>query len=113
MKALIFWALSLLMIAASASAQVIKEDNPYRLLEQVAEKTFARIAEERDRINEDPNYLKTVVREELMPYVDNIYASKKVLGRYFKDTSRRTTAGFLPSFYRLHCCHLCPCFYTI
>lgn len=98
MKALIFWALSLLMIAASASAQVIKEDNPYRLLEQVAEKTFARIAEERDRINEDPNYLKTVVREELMPYVDNIYASKKVLGRYFKDTSSEQRQAFYQAF---------------
>lgn len=98
MKALIFWALSLLMIAAPASAQVIKEDNPYRLLEQVAEKTFARIAEERDRINDDPNYLKTVVREELMPYVDNIYASKKVLGRYFKDTSSEQRQAFYQAF---------------
>lgn len=98
MKALIFWALSLLMIAAPASAQVIKDDNPYRLLEQVAEKTFARIAEERDRINDDPNYLKTVVREELMPYVDNIYASKKVLGRYFKDTSSEQRQAFYQAF---------------
>jgi len=98
MKALIFWALSLLMIAAPASAQVIKDDNPYHLLEQVAEKTFARIAEERDRINDDPNYLKTVVREELMPYVDNIYASKKVLGRYFKDTSSEQRQAFYQAF---------------
>lgn len=98
MKTLILWALSALMFIAPASAEVIKEDNPYRLLEQVAEQTFQRIANERNKINENPNYLKTIVEEELMPYVDNIYASKKVLGRYFKDTTNAQRQAFYQAF---------------
>lgn len=98
MKTLMVWVFTALMMIAPASAQVIKEENPYRLLEQVAEKTFARIGEERDTINQNPDYLKTIVKDELMPYVDNIYASKKVLGRYFKDTDKQQRHAFYQAF---------------
>ena len=64
--------MSAVLLSFSASAELIKNDNPYRLLEQVAEKTFNRIETERDQIDEDPNHLKTIVKEELMPYVYNI-----------------------------------------
>ena len=98
MKNIAMLAFGALLMVASASAQPIKNDNPYRLLEEVAETTFDRIAEERDKINENPNYLKTIVEDELMPYVDNIYASKKVLGRYFKDTSNEQRQAFYQAF---------------
>ncbi|MGM0525323.1 MAG: ABC transporter substrate-binding protein [Pseudomonadota bacterium] len=90
--------MSAVLLSFSASAELIKNDNPYRLLEQVAEKTFNRIETERDQIDEDPNHLKTIVKEELMPYVDNIYASKKVLGRYFKDTKSEQRQAFYKAF---------------
>ncbi|RUO75910.1 ABC transporter substrate-binding protein [Idiomarina seosinensis] len=90
--------MSAVLLSFSASAELIKSDNPYRLLEQVAEKTFNRIEAERNQIDEDPNHLKTIVKEELMPYVDNIYASKKVLGRYFKDTKSEQRQAFYKAF---------------
>ncbi|WP_404401393.1 ABC transporter substrate-binding protein [Idiomarina seosinensis] len=90
--------LSSLLVSVSVAATEIENDNPYRLLEQVAEKTFQRIADERDKIEEDPDYLKTIVRDELMPYVDNIYASKKVLGRYFKSTDSDQRQEFYKAF---------------
>ncbi|TDP32715.1 phospholipid transport system substrate-binding protein [Idiomarina aquatica] len=98
MKTLVIWAISALMLVAPASAELIKDDNPYRLLEKVAEQTFQRIANERDMINENPDHLKVIVEDELMPYVDNIFASKKVLGRYFKDTSNEQRQAFYQAF---------------
>lgn len=100
MKTLTTWLLGVLLLTVStvASAELIKSDNPYKLLEQVAAKTFERIAAEREQINNNPDHLKTVVKEELMPYVDNIYASKKVLGRYFKDTNEEQRQRFYQAF---------------
>lgn len=90
--------ISALLVSVSVTATEIESNNPYQLLEQVAEKTFQRIADERSTIDENPDYLKTIVREELMPYVDNIYASKKVLGRYFKNTDSDQRQAFYQAF---------------
>lgn len=87
------------LIVASASAELIRNDDPQELLKQVAEQTFERIASERAKIDNNPNYLKTIVEEEMMPYVDSLYASKKVLGRYFRDTNKEQRERFYRAFY--------------
>ncbi|MCA1766750.1 MAG: ABC transporter substrate-binding protein [Idiomarina sp.] len=87
------------ILVASASADLIRNDNPQELLKEVAEKTFDRIAADRDKIDDDPNYLKEIVKEEMMPYVDSLYASKKVLGRYFRDTTKEQRERFYQAFY--------------
>lgn len=89
----------LLMVSASVSAERITNDDPQELLKEVADQTFNRIASERGKIDEDPNYLKVIVKDELMPYVDSLYASKKVLGRYFRDTNKAQRERFYRAFY--------------
>ncbi|WP_417439098.1 MlaC/ttg2D family ABC transporter substrate-binding protein [Idiomarina sp.] len=88
-----------LVLVASASADLIRNDDPQELLKAVAEKTFDRIASDRDKIDADPNYLKEIVKDEMMPYVDNMYASKKVLGRYLRDTTKEQRERFYRAFY--------------
>ncbi len=88
-----------LVLVASASADLIRNDDPQELLKAVAEKTFDRIASDRNKIDADPNYLKEVVEDEMMPYVDNMYASKKVLGRYLRDTTKEQRERFYRAFY--------------
>lgn len=88
-----------LVLVASASADLIRNDDPQELLKAVAEKTFNRIASDRDKIDADPNYLKEIVKDEMMPYVDNMYASKKVLGRYLRDTTKEQRERFYRAFY--------------
>lgn len=88
-----------LVLVASASADLIRNDDPQELLKEVAEKTFDRIATDRDKIDADPNYLKEIVKDEMMPYVDNMYASKKVLGRYLRDTTKEQRERFYRAFY--------------
>lgn len=89
----------LLMVSASVSAERITNDDPQELLKEVADQTFNRIAAEREKIDKDPNYLKEIVKDELMPYVDSLYASKKVLGRYFRDTNKAQRERFYRAFY--------------
>lgn len=65
----------------AVNAQVNKE-NPYEMIEEVAQITFDRFAKEESEISNNPEILKDIVREELMPYIYYQYAALKVLGNY-------------------------------
>ena len=85
------------VLSFNAFAQVSKE-NPYEMIEQVAEITFKRVANSQDAIKSNPNMLKDVVREELIPYVDYRYAALKVLGTNLKKIDKKDLNEFIPVF---------------
>jgi len=82
---------------ASASADVDKKD-PYQMIKTVADITFKRFANEQSAIRAEPDLLKTIVREELMPYINYQYAAYKVIGSNFKKTNKAERAEFVPAF---------------
>jgi phospholipid transport system substrate-binding protein len=84
-------------LSATANANVDKK-NPYQMIKTVADITFKRFANEQSAIREEPNLLKTIVREELMPYVNYQYAAYKVIGSNFKKTNKADRAKFVPAF---------------
>ncbi|NHB63619.1 phospholipid-binding protein MlaC [Photorhabdus sp. RW14-46] len=75
----------LLVIAPLASA--VDQTNPYKLMQDAAEKTFTRLKNSQSQIRQNPDYLRKVVKEELLPYVHIKYAGALVLGKYYKDTT--------------------------
>ncbi|MGS0680417.1 MlaC/ttg2D family ABC transporter substrate-binding protein [Shewanella sp. 125m-7] len=81
----------------TASAD-IDQTNPFTLVEAVANKTFARFHQDKKLIDADPDHLKVIVTEELMPYIDYKYASYKVLGQYLKETSKDQRERFVEAF---------------
>lgn len=83
---------------AVANSDLIRSDNPYELLEKVANKTAQRIENDRGKIDENLDYLRVIIREELMPYVDSTYAAKRVLGRNLKDTTEEQRQEFYSVF---------------
>ena len=70
--------------ALFAVQQVMAEDTPYDLTKQVSDKLFSDIKSSQSKIKQDPNYLKTIVRQDLMPYVHVKYAGSKILGQNYK-----------------------------
>ncbi len=68
-------------------------ENPYKLIQRVAETTFKRIATDNGKIAANANHLKTIVDDELMPYIDYELAAKMVLGRT-KASSEEKQAFF-------------------
>lgn len=69
--------------AADATATQTFED-PYKMMEFLADKTFQRIAREQVEIKKNPEILRTIVNEELVPYIDSGYASRYVIGNALK-----------------------------
>jgi phospholipid transport system substrate-binding protein len=92
----------LLILAMSclttAQASDVDKKNPYKMIKGVAEITFKRFADEHDAIRKNPNLLKDIVSDELMPYINFKYAAGKVLGTQFKKTTKAERAEFVPVF---------------
>jgi phospholipid transport system substrate-binding protein len=79
-----------LLLTFNVSAKEIDKTQPYEMMKQVSEQTFARL--------KDPNYLKVVVEEEMMPYVNEKYAALKLLGSNLKGAKRADVGEFIQAF---------------
>ena len=74
--------------ALFAVQQAMAEDTPYDLTKQVSDKLFSDIKASQSKIKQEPNYLKTIVRQDLMPYVHVKYAGSKILGQNYKTVTQ-------------------------
>lgn len=84
--------------AAEPSSVVIDTKNPYLMIEGAANKTFASFHKEQAKIKADPNYLKVIIQDDLMPYIDSKYASYKVMGQYLRDSTKEQRSNFVKAF---------------
>jgi phospholipid transport system substrate-binding protein len=76
----------------------IAQDDPYAMVEQAASKTFDRIKAEQTHIKQDPETLRTIMEEELMPYIDYKFSSFKVLGKYARQVEKKELLEFVSVF---------------
>ena len=74
------------------------ETSPYVLMQQASDKLFADIKSNQATIKKDPNYLRTIVRNDLLPYVQVNYAGSLVLGSHFKSTTPAQREKFFKAF---------------
>ena len=91
----------LLLVALSplgATAAPIAQTDPYVMMEQVSTKTFARLKAEQSQIQRNPELLRQVVRQELLPYINARYAAYKVLGPQLKKTTATQRNNFVSAF---------------
>jgi len=76
----------------------VDKKDPYFMIKTVAGKTFKRFADEQRAIRVNPNLLKDIVREELMPYINYKYSAFKVIGKHLKKTTAQERKEFVPVF---------------
>lgn len=85
-------------LATMRVAQADDTPNPYQLTAQVTQNLFSQMRADHAKIQQDPNYLKTVVKQNLMPYVHIKYAGSLVLGRALKTISKPDRNAFFTAF---------------
>ncbi|EJO9868000.1 TPA: ABC transporter substrate-binding protein [Vibrio vulnificus] len=98
MKRFFLTCLSLLMSLNVLASTAVDKAEPYQMMKQVSEQAFARLKAEQPKIQQDPDYLKVVVEEELMPYVNEKYAALKLLGTNLKGAKREDVTAFIDAF---------------
>ena len=82
----------------SLSAQAVDATDPYALVDQAAKQTFARLKADQAEVKSNPDHLRVIIREELLPYVDNRFAAYKVLGNQIKETTPAQRDAFVAAF---------------
>lgn len=88
------FAVTALFVTQTARA----ETSPYVLMQQASDKLFADIKNNQAKIKKEPNYLRTIVRNDLLPYVQVNYAGSLVLGSHFKSTTPEQREKFFKAF---------------
>ncbi|ROP58059.1 phospholipid transport system substrate-binding protein [Enterobacter sp. BIGb0383] len=90
--------IAMLVIAPLSAATAADQSNPYKLMNEAAQKTFDRLKNEQSQIRANPDYLRQVVDQELLPYVQVKYAGALVLGRYYKDATPAQREAYFTAF---------------
>ncbi|MBY6019088.1 MlaC/ttg2D family ABC transporter substrate-binding protein [Ferrimonas balearica] len=95
------WLCGLLMVLA---LPVMADDSigqdPYQVVQVVAQRSFDRFAADQALIAANLDHLKVIVEEEMMPYVDYKYAAYKVMGPTLKKTTPEQRERFTEEFRR-------------
>ncbi|MES4611250.1 MAG: phospholipid-binding protein MlaC [Ewingella sp.] len=89
---------TLLVVMAPLANAAVDKTNPYSVMNEAAKNTFTRLKTDQPKIKQDPNYLRTIVREELLPFVQIKYAGALVLGRYYKDATPAQRDAYFKAF---------------
>lgn len=84
--------------AAAPTEGQVDQTNPYTLMNQAAAKTFNRLKSEQPKIKQNPSYLRDIVRQELLPYVQIKYAGALVLGRYYNQATPAQKEAYFSAF---------------
>ena len=94
------WFAKIVVISTAllAMQSVMANDNPYLLMQNASDNLFSDIKANQAKITQDPNYLKNIVRQDLMPYVHVNYAGSLVLGQHFKTTTPEQRNKFFTAF---------------
>jgi len=87
-----------LLASFGVTAQQVDRTQPYQMMKTVADQTFQRLKAEQTQVHRDPNYLKVIVEEELMPYVNDRYAALKLLGPNLKKAKKEDVKVFVAAF---------------
>jgi len=85
-------------LVGTAQAQEINEQNPYELVKGVASKTFDRIKANQEAVKADPEMLRTIMEEELVPHIDYKFAAFMVLGKHFKSVPQEKMGEYITVF---------------
>ena len=93
-----FSVMAFAVTALLVTQTVRAETSPYVLMQQASDKLFADIKSNQATIKKDPNYLRTIVRNDLLPYVQVNYAGSLVLGSHFKSTTPEQREKFFKAF---------------
>ena len=83
------------VLSNSSSAELI---NPQVLLEKVTNATFERIELDQHSIESNPDHLRVIIEQELMPHIDHKFAAFKVLGKQFRSVPKDKIPEFVGEF---------------
>lgn len=88
-----------IVFSSWSMAATVDAKNPYALINSVADNAFSRLKADKEQYIANPELLREVVKQELMPYINVRYAALKVLGPQARKASKEERDLFTEAFY--------------
>jgi phospholipid transport system substrate-binding protein len=85
---------SLLLGMSAAAANTVDERDPLTIIESTATRILQTLDSRRDEFTADPQLLRDVVREDLLPLLDLDYSARLILGRAGRGASPEQLSAF-------------------
>lgn len=94
-KVLMSW---LLVFSGLFAVPAMAAEDPYQLVDHVAQRTFDRLKQEQGEISSNPEHLRILVREEMLPAVDVRFSAFRVIGNQLNKTTEAQREEFVKAF---------------
>jgi phospholipid transport system substrate-binding protein len=94
MRQLIWIACLLLLGSANAPAYAADERDPLTIIEETTAQILQTLNEQREEFEANPERLRAVVREDLLPLIDHDYTARLILGRAGRGASEAQLSAF-------------------
>lgn len=72
--------------------------NPNQVLKSVSSNTFKRLNDEKSQLETDPEHIKVIIKEELIPSFDYKYTAYSVVGPNLQNTTPEQRDNFVDAF---------------
>jgi len=94
MKLLSAFALFLLLGSSAALANSVDQREPLTIIEETTTQMLETLDERREEFTADPEQLRTIVREDLLPLLDLEYSARLILGRAGREVEPEQLDAF-------------------
>ena len=94
MKQLSAFALFLLLGSSAALANLVDQRDPLTIIEETTAQMLGTLDERREEFTADPEQLRTIVREDLLPLLDLEYSARLILGKEGRKVSPEQLDAF-------------------
>ena len=94
MKQLSAFALFLLLGGSAALANSVDQREPLTIIEETTTQMLETLDERREEFTADPEQLRTIVREDLLPLLDLEYSARLILGKEGRKVSPEQLDAF-------------------
>lgn len=90
--------LALVLAPIFANAHDIDSSNPTEMMKVIANDVFSTIKADQAQIKKNPNLLKSIVKEKMMPYANVKYSALLILAPYLPTAKREDVMTFIEAF---------------
>jgi phospholipid transport system substrate-binding protein len=81
--------LFLVVLLIGSQSTFAQQQPPHQVIEGLGDSLFKRLSEEQKNLSSQPELVKEIIEQELMPHIDYRYAAFKILGKYIKEISKQ------------------------
>jgi phospholipid transport system substrate-binding protein len=94
------WIACAVTATTAYAVEAAAQQNPGQLIDSVARNVLKELDAHRDEMRKDPQKIRKLVDDQLLPYFDTEYSARLVLGKNWKAASEPQRKRFIEAFYQ-------------